>query len=85
MKDHPFRCHALLTKDLGPVPNSITLKENWGPLTIVMDDDPKKKISGEHVFLEGDTLDFDKWWTGKTVWMGVGHPQFQRFEAETYA
>jgi hypothetical protein len=80
-----FKCHVLLTKDLGSVPNSITLVENWGPLTIVMDDDPKKKIHGEHVFLKGDPNDFDTWWEGKTVWMGVGHPQFQRFEAEEYA
>lgn len=82
-KQDDYRCHMLLTKDLKPVPETIKTIENWGPLSIVVDG-TKETIKGEHVFLEGDTDDFDAWWKGKKIWVGTSHPQLQCFEQETF-
>lgn len=79
-----FRCHMLVTDDLRPMGKGIKIVDNWGTLTLVVNDDPKDTITGKHLFLEGNVNAFEAWLAGAEAWMGVGHPQEQRFELTPY-
>lgn len=80
-----FRCHMLVTNDLRPMAKGITIKANWGTLTLVIDGDPRKTVTGKHMFVEGDIDAFEGWFAGSSVWMGVGHPQEQKFELTPFS
>jgi len=84
MQDDVFRCHLLVTPKLRPVPKNISVIDNWGELTII-NEDSKERICGQHMFIETDTADeFEAWVSGEDVWIGTGHPQFQRFILESF-
>ena len=80
-----FRCHMLVTKDLRPMGKGIRIVDNWGTLTLVVDEDPKNTITGKHLFLEGKIDDFEAWLADSEAWMGVGHPQMQQFELTPFS
>ncbi len=70
--------HMLVEEKQKPIPPEITVKENWGPLTVVTD--ANGRVYGEHMMLEGSAADFVEWLKPfDGVWVGEGSPTAQNF------
>lgn len=75
----------LLEDRLGVVPPAIKTIQDWGPVTIRIKGEHVaggERVTGNHVMLEGDQGEFEKWLAPFDVfWVGVGSPIIQQFEA----
>lgn len=64
----------LKTPDVPPIPPSIKVLADWGPLTIM----PSQE-RGDHLLVEGDESALRGWLLNLNFWRGDGIPQMQHF------
>ncbi len=70
----------LLTLALQPVPKNISIIQNWGLTTIVIEDDILKRETGDHVIVQGEPADLKNWIDNNGgAFIGIGHPQMEEF------
>jgi hypothetical protein len=71
----------LLQSDMWPVPEQIEIEASWGDVCVV-NGEGQLVAQGEHVLLSGPAGAFKDWLRPfDGVWVGVGIPMEQRFEA----
>lgn len=69
----------LVEERMRPVPESITVVQNWGPVTVLYDS--FNIVHGDHMLVEGDLEDLKDWMRPfDGVWVGKDLPAFQQFE-----
>jgi hypothetical protein len=71
----------LLTPDLGEIPPTIKTLEDWGDVSIIINNG-EGATTGKHVYLEGQKEEFVKWLKPfDGVWFQKGTcPMMQEFE-----
>ncbi len=70
----------LLTPALQPVPGNISVIQNWGLTTIVIENDIFKRETGDHVIVQGEPADLKNWIDNNGgAFLGIGHPQMEQF------
>ena len=75
-----MRLCLLLTEHIEPIPDSIKIEADYGPVYIV-NEKGKGLTTGVHMLLCGEKQDFISW-LGKYdgVWVGEGSPMLQKFK-----
>jgi len=73
--------NILVEPKLLPIPETAKVLLDAGEIEIVVNDDLRNTVRGNHMVLE-DTEDAIKKWLGKFdgVWVGYGMPQLQQFK-----
>ena len=72
-----MHCLLLVEAKMEPIPDTITVKHDWGEISIHTDDG---SALGRHVLVEGTETDLKAWMAKfNGVWVGHGAAQFQQF------
>lgn len=75
-----MRIHLLVSEKMKPVPDDITIVEDYGQVDVVS---PFSDMyhSGDHMVVEGD-VEAMRLWLGpfNGVWIGEGPPMLQQFQ-----
>lgn len=77
-----MQLHLLLTYNLRPLPESISIIHSFGSL-LVVDQASPDSITGEHCILEGQVDAVRLWLSEKAVdfiWVGNGVPMMEQFD-----
>jgi hypothetical protein len=79
-KRNKMRVLLLVSDEMKPVPNDVTIIADYGKVDIVSDA-PEIYHSGDHMIVEGDEKAIRSWLGPyDAVWVGEGSPMLQQFQ-----
>jgi hypothetical protein len=74
--------HLLVSEEMEPIPEDITVIQDYGEVSLVSDGFPLEMYrSGKHMVVEGSEDDVRAWLGSfDGVWIGDGPPMLQKFQ-----